>query len=148
MTRILCWKDDCKYQTAGSVCDCAQISIDEDGECECFRDYHDDVEWKSVFWKRMYDRKNKRECRVRSLGKKLEFGGRSFYIESNSYYAKLTDKETGLLCGDLSQINENVDVVGKIKKAAENFTPVLELPQAIYDEKTEIFIYLEEEKHD
>ena len=96
----------------------------------------------------MLDRENKRECRVKYLGKKIETGGRIFYIESNSYYATLTDKETGLDCGTMAQLNENADIVGKITKAAKNCTSVMELPIAEYDKKTRKFSYPSGESED
>lgn len=141
MTSILCWKDNCKYQGNGSVCSCAQISIDEDGECEAFKDYHDDAEWQKVFWKRMLDRDLNKECRVKYLGKEIEIGGRFFFIEDKSYYAHLTDKETGLGCGSMAHLNENVDIVGKIKEKAKEYSPVTDLPIALYDEKRQKFSY-------
>ena len=144
MTKVLCWKDECKYLTDGSVCGCAVISLDEDGECETFEDYHNDKEWQTPFWKRMLDRERNQECRVKYIGKEIETCGRIFYIESNSYYAALTDKETGLRCGDMAQLNENVDIVGKITEAAKKYTSVMELPVAEYDEKTRKFSYPEE----
>ena len=145
MTRVLCWRDDCKYLTDGSVCGCAVISLDEDGECESFEDYHDDEVWQTPFWKRMLALESKKECREKYLGKELEFGGRIFYIESNSYHASLTDKETGLACGSVAQLNENVDIVGKINEAAKKYTSVMELPVAVYDEKTRKFSFPSEE---
>ena len=148
MTTIICWRDDCKYQKTGSECDLGCISINEDGECECFRDYHDDVEWKKAFWKRMLDRERNLECRVRYLGKELEFGGRIFYVENRSYYAHLTDKETGLLCGSIAELNENADIVGKIKEKAKDYSPVTDLPIAVHDEKNRKYIYPKEESED
>ena len=145
MTKVLCWKDECKYLTDGSVCGCALISLDEDGECETFEDYHNDKEWQTPFWKRMLDRERNQECRVKALGKKIEVGGRTFFMESRGYYAHLTDAETGLICGDLARLNENDDLVDKIKKKAEEYTPVMDLPMAIYDAKTRKFSYPEEE---
>ena len=143
MTYILCWRDDCKYLIDGSACGCAQISIDEDGECECFEDYHEDAEWQNVYWKRMLDKERKQECRVKALGKKLEMGGRAFFIEDRSYHATLTDEETGLACGTIAHLNENVDIIGKIKERAKQFISVLELPIAVYCEKSRKFIYEE-----
>ena len=148
MTKVLCWKDECKYLTDGSVCGCALISLDEDGECENFKDYHDDKEWQTPFWKRMWDRERKQECRVKALGKELEIGGRVFYIESNSYYASLTDKETGWICGDIARLNENDDIIGKITESAKKYTSVMELPIAEYDEKSRKFTYPDEESED
>ncbi len=148
MTKVLCWKDECKYLTDGCVCGCAVISLDEDGECENFEDYHNDKEWQTPFWKRMLDRERNQECRVKYIGKEIETGGRIFYIESNSYYASLTDKETGLLCGTMAKLNENVDIVGKIKEAAKKYTSVMDLPIAVYDEKTHKFSYPDEESEE
>lgn len=148
MTTVLCWRDDCKFLKDGSVCGCPSISIDEDGRCELFADYHDDEEWQTPFWKRMLDRENKRECRVKYFGKELETGGRIFYIESNSYYARLTDKETGLACGSMAQLNENVDIVSKITEAAKKYTSVMALPIAEYDFKTRKFTYIDGEQTD
>ena len=130
------------------MCGCALISLDEDGECESFEDYHNDKEWQTPFWKRMLDRERNQECRVKYIGKEIETGGRIFYIESNSYHASLTDKETGLACGDMAQLNENVDIVGKITEAAKKFTSVMELPVAEYDEKTRKFSYPSGESED
>lgn len=145
MTKVLCWRDDCKYLSVGSACGRASISIDEDGECECFADYHDDAEWQNVFWKRMRDRERNQECRCEALGKKLEMGGRVFYVEDRSYYAAITDEETGLIVGDIARLNENDDIIGKIKKEAAKWTPVLELPIALYDDENRKFIYVEDE---
>jgi hypothetical protein len=75
------------------------LNLDEDGECEDFEDYRNDTEWQTPFWKRMLDRERNREVRVQYKGKEFETGGRVFYIDSNSYFATLTDKETGLACG-------------------------------------------------
>jgi hypothetical protein len=148
MTKALCWKDECKYLTDGSVCGRAVISLDEDGECENFEDYHDDAEWQTPFWKRMFDRERNQECRVKYIGKEIETGGRIFYIEINGYYASITDKETGLKCGDMAQFDDNVDIVGKIKEAAKKYTSVMDLPIAVYDEKTRKFSYPDEESED
>ena len=148
MTNVLCWRDDCKYLTDGSECGCPCISLDEDGQCENFADYREEAEWKEVFWKRMLDRDRNQECRVKALGKKIEVGGRIFFIESRGYYANLTDAETGMICGDLARLNENDDIVGKIKKKAEEYTPVMDLPMAIYDAKTRKFSYPEEEREE
>lgn len=146
MTRVLCWRDDCKFLANGSECGCACISLDKDGECENFKDYHDDKEWQTPFWKRMLDREHNKECRVEYLGKEIETGGRIFYIESNSYYASLTDKETGLNVGNLAQLNENADIIGKINEAAKKYAPVTDLPVAAYDGKTRKFTYPDEER--
>lgn len=148
MTRVLCWRDDCKYLSNGSECGCACISLDEDGECENFEDYHNDKEWQVPFWKRMLDRERNRECRVKYIGKEIEMGGRIFYIESNSYYAGLTDKDTGLNCGNIAQLNENVDIIGKITEAAKKYTSVMELPVAEYDNKSQKFTYPDDESEE
>ena len=144
MSTIYCNNSECKYLKDGMECDRAFISLDEDGECEDFEDYHDDKEWQTPFWKRMFDRENKRECRVKALGKELEVGGRTFYVDSNSYYATLTDKETGLACGNVARLNENDDIIGKISECAKKYKLVTELPIAEYDEKTHKFSYPEE----
>lgn len=146
MTRVLCWRDECKYLSDGSVCSCGCISIDENGECENFEDYRNDAEWRNVFWKRMFDKERKQECRVQALGKKLEIGGRAFFIESRSYHTTLTDEETGMACGSLAHLNENVDIIGKIAAKAMGFIPVLNLPIAVYDEKSRSFSYPGEER--
>ena len=143
MTNIWCYRDDCKHLKDGNVCGCSYIKIDADGECEDFIDYREETEWQEVFWKRMFDRDRNQEFRVKALGKKIEVGGRIFFIESRWYYANLTDAETGLTCGNLARLNENDDIVGKIKKKAEEYTPVLDLPVATYDNKTRKFSYPE-----
>lgn len=148
MTQILCWRDDCKFLQDSSVCGCAQISIDEDGECECFTDYRETEEWQNIFWKRMLDPKLKKECRVKARGKKLEMCGRVFFIEDRGYYANITDEETGLSCGSVAQLNENVDVIGKIKEKAKEYTSVLTLPIAIYNRAKRTFSYPNEESED
>ena len=93
----------------------------------------------------MLDRERNQECRVKYLGKELEIGGRIFYIESNSYYARLTDKETGFKCGDMARLNENDNIIGRIVELAKKYKPFTDLPIAEYDEKTRKFSYPEEE---
>ena len=145
MTTVLCWRDDCKFLKDCSVCGCSSISIDEDGRCELFADYHDDEEWQTPFWKRMLDRENKREVRVKCFGKKIEMSGEVFFIEDNSYHANITENDTGLACGNMAQLNENVDIIGKIKEAKKKYTSVMDLPIAEYDEKSRKFSYPNEE---
>ena len=148
MTTVYCNNSECKYLKDGMECSRAMLNLDEDGECEDFEDYHNDKEWQTPFWKRMWDRERKQEFRVKALGKELEIGGRVFYIESNSYYASLTDKETGLICGDIARLNENDDIIGKITESAKKYTSVMELPIAEYDEKSRKFTYPDEESED
>ena len=142
MTNILCWRDDCKHLTDGSVCGCDCISIDEDGECENFADYHEEAEWREVFWKRMLDRERNQECRVKALGKKHEICGRTFFTENIGVFASVTDAETGLIVGDLDRLDENL--VENVKQKAGEWSPITDLPVATYDNKTRKFSYPEE----
>jgi hypothetical protein len=96
----------------------------------------------------MWDRERKQEVRVEYKGKELEVGGRIFYVDSNSYYATLTDKETGLACGNMSRFNEDADLIGKIAECAKKYALVTELPIAVYDEKSHKFSYPNEESED
>ena len=144
MTTVYCNNSDCRYLKNGMECDRAMISLDEDGECEDFEDYRDGDEWQTPFWKRMLDPERKKEVRVQYKGKEVEVGGRIFYVDSNSYFAVLTDKETGLACRTLNELNENVDLLGKIEECAKKYALVTELPIAEYDEKSRKFSYPEE----
>ena len=146
MTTVYCNNSECKFLKNGVVCDRTNLSLNEDGECEIFEDYHNDPEWQTVFWKRMFDRERNIACRVEYVGKELEFGGRVFYVEDRQYYARLTDKETGLKVGTLADINENVDIVGKIKEKAKEWSPLMDLPIALYDEKSRKYSYPDEER--
>ena len=148
MTTVFCNRCDCRYLKGGMECGCTSISLDEDGECEDFEDYHKDKEWQTPFWKRMLDRERNQECRVKYLGKEIEVGGRIFYIDNNQYYATLTDKETGLACGNMARLNENDDIIGKITELSKKYKLVTELPIAEYDEKTHKFSYPIEESED
>ena len=148
MTTVYCNNSECKYLKDGLECSRAMLSLDEDGECEDFEDYRNDTEWQKVFWKRMFDRENKRECRVAYHGKELMVGGRIFYVDSNSHYAILTDKETGFACGDIARLNENDDIIGKITEMEKKYCLVTELPIAEYDEKTRKFSYPNVESED
>lgn len=148
MTTVYCNNSECKYLKDGMECGRIMLNLDEDGECEDFEDYHDDKEWQTPFWKRMFDRERKKEVRVEYKGKELEVGGRIFYVDSNSYYATLTDKETGLACGNMSRFNEDADLIGKIAECAKKYALVTELPIAEYDEKSHKFSYPNEESED
>ena len=145
MTTVYCNNSECKYLKDGMECGRIMLNLDEDGECEDFEDYHDDKEWQTPFWKRMIDGERKKEVRVEYKGKELEVGGRIFCVDSNSYYATLTDKETGLDCGKMSMFNEDADRIGKITEAAKEYTSVMNLPIAVYDEETHKFSYPDEE---
>jgi hypothetical protein len=48
----------------------------------------------------------------------------------------------------VAQLNENVNIVGKINEAAKKCTSVMELPIAVYDEKTRKFSYPDEESEE
>lgn len=146
MTTVYCNNTECKFIKDGMICDRAMLNLDEDGECEDFEDYRDAPEWQKVFWKRMLDRERNRQCRVECRGKEIEMGGLIFCIDSNSYYATLTEKETGLICGIMAQLNENADIIGKVKERKKDYSPLMELPIALYDEETRKFSYPEEER--
>ena len=140
---IFCRADDCRYIDCG-LCNRGDISINENCECEDYESYLDTEEWKKPFWKRMLDQNNHRICRVKYYGKEIEIKGRTFFAESKSSYARLTDAITGLSSGTYDYVEERFE---QIEYAARKVEPTLEeLPIATYDEITRTFTYEETEK--
>lgn len=128
-----CWNENCKYHEHG-WCKSEHIVIGEDRDCETFEDYHEEAEWQTPFWKRIIDRDTKKIGRVKFFGKEIEVHGRIFFVESKSDYATVTDKETGLLCGEFYKLDEKR--VETINEKAELWGSVETLPIAQRDSKT------------
>lgn len=133
-----CWNENCKYHEHG-WCKSEHIVIGEDRDCETFEDYHEEEEWKTPFWKRMFDCDTAKNARVKFYGKEIEVHGRIFFVESKSDYATVTDKETGLSCGEFHKLDE--ERVKKINERAKRWCPIEELPIAQFDSKTRKLIF-------
>ena len=133
---IFCAVYDCKYMEQG-LCKRGDISINEDCECEDYESYLDAEEWQKPFWKRMKDHDNNCVCRVKYYGKEIEINGRKFFAESKSAYAGLTDEITGMNSGRIDQARDMFDKIVEATKKV--YPPLLELPNATYDEKTRTF---------
>ena len=130
---VYCWNENCKYNSHG-CCQSNDIVIGEENDCETFVDYHEEAEWKTPFWKRMVDRETEETARVKFYGKEIEVHGRTFFVESKSGYASVTDKETGLLCGEFCKLDEKR--VETINEKAKLWGSVETLPIARRDSKT------------
>lgn len=135
---IFCRVDDCVYMENG-FCKRGDISISEDLECEDYESYLDTEEWKKPFWKRMLDKDNNIACRVRYYGKELEIEGRTFFVECRSDYTLLTDAITGMSCGILAYVKDNIARIDEATRRVE--VPLDELPVATYDEISRTFTY-------
>lgn len=135
---VYCWNENCKYNSHG-CCQSNDIVIGEENDCETFVDYHEEAEWKTTFWKRMVDRETEETARVKFYGKEIEVHGRTFFVESKSGYASVTDKETGLLCGEFHKLDEKR--VETINEKAKCFGSIETFPIALYDLKTRKFTY-------
>lgn len=135
---IFCRVEDCRYIELG-LCKRSNISISEDLECEDYESYLDTEEWKKPFWKRMFDKNNNLTCRVRYYGKEIQIKGRTFFVESRSNYALLTDAITGMSSGTIAFAEDNI---ARIDEAARRIEiPLCDLPIAIYDEISRTFTY-------
>lgn len=136
MAEIICYADSCKYWQEGNHCSCAEIEISEDNECDSYVYYKESEEWQTPFWKVMYVDKDKNKAvRVKYFGKEIEFEGRKFFIEFKNSYTAVTDKETGLYCGELRKLS-SPERIKKIKEVSKNYPPVMSLPIARIDRRT------------
>lgn len=144
MAEIICYADSCKYWQEGNHCSCTEIEITEDNECDSYVDYRESEEWQTPFWKARHDRKDKNKIgRVKYFGKEIEVEGRKFFIESKNSYTAVTDKETGLYCGELRQLS-SPERIKKIKEVSKNYPPVMSLPIAKRNEETGELTFIEE----
>ena len=141
MSTVYCWQEECA-SCEGGICTKEIISLDDEGCCESFEDCYDQERWQTPYWKRLYDRKNKRVCRVLYHGLKFEVQSRTFFVDTKSAYANATDEITGMSAGPRCYLDERV---GKIIESGKNVTPILEeLPIATFDEETRTFTYEED----
>lgn len=140
---IFCRVEDCRYIEMG-LCKQSNISISEDLECEDYESYLDTEEWKKPFWKRMFDKENNKACRVRYYGKEIEIKARSFFVESRSNYAILTDAITGMSSGTIAFAEDNIARIDEAARRIE--VPLNDLPIATYNEISRIFTYEEDLK--
>lgn len=135
---VNCWNEECKHYEHG-WCKSEHIVIGEDCNCETFEDYHKEAEWQTPFWKRMRDEETGKIARVKFYGKEIELHGRTVFVESKSAYASVTDKETGLLCGELGQIDKmRIEI---INERAKCFGSIETFPIAFRDSKTRKLIF-------
>lgn len=135
---VNCWNEECKYHEHG-WCKSEHIVIGEELNCETFEDYHKEAEWQTPFWKRMFDKKTGEIYRTKSYGKEIEVHGRTVFVESKSEYASVTDKETGLFCGELRELDKmRVEIISERSKRLDSIET---FPIAFRDSKTGELIF-------
>ena len=131
---VFCQSDECRFNQNG-ICGKDAIDITYDNECDAFESYLDDAEWQKPYWKRMIDRETNQIYRVLFHGKEIELKGLKFFVDTNSYYASVTEATTGLNAGERdkleSRIEKIIDFVSKFDQP-----PLEMLPIGEYDPKT------------
>lgn len=148
MTKVFC-KAACTYSIDG-ICANNEILMDIEG-CESWKEYPqpDDPEYQSEFWMAM--RFNKRsektvdgekftygpvEVRTKCKGKKVEFGGLTFYTRDDVRYglenADFTEEKTGM---KIPGYVMNLKDIETVKQRVNEKPSVMELPE--YKEEEE-----------
>jgi hypothetical protein len=146
MVDVFCDNTDCRWYQGG-CCGRGVINI-FDGECEDFEDYHNDIEWKTPYWKRCGT--VGMQCKVKFFGKKIERDGIAFFVDMNVDHAICTEESSGLAVCELCDLDG--ERIGKMKNwlAAEHpdFPPLESLPTAVYKNGKLIPVEKKEETED
>ena len=132
MTKIIC-TGACVYSING-VCAREEIEMSVEG-CESWKEYpqKNDPEYQNEYWisTNVCDpmTKERKVYRVKRNGKKVEFGGLTFYTEEDIRYGYInvafTEERTGVAVNG-NYLNE--EGIEKIKESSAKYPDVMSLP--------------------
>lgn len=142
MSNIICENTDCRYWD-DDKCKAKNICHDDLGQCLCFIDYKDTVQYKNKYYKYMrISKADKRrlgnlkagDYKIAAYGKIKTINGLVVYYEANDLYTtdniQCTEKTTGRLVS--YKAISNIDNVAKAKELMKSFIPVEQLQEIEY----------------
>ncbi len=134
--RVLCSNVDCTHCCQDDFhCTKEWITVGEeyDEGCNSYENYLDTEEYSEKYKIRVTTKDGRTAKAVKYHGKPIEYKGRTFFtsemVRSDGMY-RLTDKDTGMLVGMFSQLEDRFSEICRI---AKDIPSVEELPLAEWD---------------
>lgn len=140
---IYCDKAKCFYSN-GECCKCANVWIDESGECTTFQDYTELPKYQQEYFVAVHN--STVTGKERRRGAEVYFEGFKFFTEDNVdtmniFDLRVTEARTGVYCGYLADVKRKWET---FKEKINHIPSVDILPEveAYYDDGTKLLKYI------